>query len=232
MTSVFSGSEAKRAKTGSLGPDEGTQGIEADAHVFHFDFGAIIYASLAEVAGATLLVFTIDRLGRRLMHSLSFTMGGMLVFGLCWVASIRNQATNEDLANFHMREATILLAVLARMFIFSGSTITWIWTAELFTTAQRTTGHSLANAGGRIGGFLAPYVVSDSAPLRWIGTTMMLISLLIVIVARTLPDTHGVTMGGAITVRSTKPDATGQTKKKLGHSDYHNVPAAAHHSIT
>ena len=105
--------------------------------------------------------------------------------------------------------ALVVLAFLARMFIFSGSAITWIWTAEVLSTEIRSTGHSIANAAARIGGFVTPYLVSKSTPLQVIGITMWSVSLFLVAVARQLPETNGTPMGRALendTVSTGRPE--------------------------
>lgn len=155
-----------------------------------FDYEAIFMASLSEIAATTLVICTIERWGRKFLHALSFGMGGVCIFGLCWWAS-----SSSDSAE--MRQWSILLAFFSRLCIFAGSCITWIWTAEVLETHLRTTGHSLANAGGRIGGFLSPYLVS---PARFsyttIGIILWIVSWSLVLIAwRNLPETLGAPMG-------------------------------------
>jgi MFS family permease len=180
VTLVFSS-----ASSSYQGGDE-----DNDDHSFHFDYGAIVASTLAEVAGATFVLCTVDRFGRRPMHSLSFFLGGSMVLSLCLFA--RNATTESK----HNREVLVMIAFLARMFIFSGSAITWIWTAEILTTEVRSTGHSVANAAARIGGFVTPFWVSSSTPFPVIGISMMSISIFIIACSRRLPETHGAPMGG------------------------------------
>jgi MFS family permease len=162
-----------------------------DDHSIRFDYGAIFASTLAEVAGATFVFLTIDRFGRRPTHAVSFLLGGSFVLSFCLVA-------NSSETDGSTRILLVAIAFFARMFIFSGSAITWIWTAEILTTDVRSTGHSVANAAGRIGGFLAPYVVSKTTPFPVIGATMMLVSLLVIACSRLLPETYGAPMGEAI----------------------------------
>ena len=155
-----------------------------------FDYEAILVASLSETVATTLTIFTIDKWGRKRLHALSFGLGGVFVFGLCWLGS----SSNGDGTG---RRLSILLSFLSRMWIFVGSAVTWIWTAEVLETHLRTTGHSMANAGGRIGGFVSPYLVS---PTRFsyptIGIILWIVSWTLVTIAWcNLPETVGAPMG-------------------------------------
>jgi MFS family permease len=179
ITMVFS-------STSTNAEDEDDGDGNGEKATFHFDYGAIFISTLAEVTGATVVFFTIDRFGRRNVHSISFIMGGTMVLLLCLFAKA-NRA----------RGLLVGLAFLGRMFIFCGSSITWVWTAELLTNDLRTTGHSIANAAGRIGGLVAPFLVSRNRSLSTIGMVMALICALIVTCSRYLPDTHGLPMGTA-----------------------------------
>ena len=154
-----------------------------------FDYEAILVASLSEIVATTFTIFTIDKLGRKRLHALSFGLGGVFVFGLCGLGSSNGDATG--------RQRSILLSFLSRMWIFVGSAVTWIWTAEVLETHLRTTGHSMANAGGRIGGFISPYLVS---PTRFsyptIGIILWIVSWTLVTIAWcNLPETVGAPMG-------------------------------------
>lgn len=178
---------------------------------FHFDYGAIIISTLAEATGATVVFLTVDRFGRKCLHSLSFAVGGMTILMLCIFAAAAaggndDGGTTTDLSSSSIRrwkdrrEILILFSFLARMFVFVGSSITWIWTAELLCSELRTTGHALANAAGRVGGFFAPYivVVSPRTSITTIGAIMASICGFIVTCSRFLPETHGLPMGNAV----------------------------------
>jgi len=156
-------------------------------HSYEFDYFPIILSSSAEVAGVTLVLFTVDRFGRINCLSLYFLLGGLSVLGLCGL----EKATVGD-------ESKMLLAFLARFFVYSGSNIVWILTAELLTTEIRTTGHSAANAVARVGAFLAPFLVQPTENPIHIGIIMFLASLFSVTCARHLPETVGQPLGGAV----------------------------------
>jgi hypothetical protein len=99
---------------------------------------------------------------------------------------------------FH-RSGMIALAFLSRMFVYSGSAIVWIVTAETLTTDIRATGHSAANAVARIGAFSAPYVVSPETSISVIGVSMFCMSLFNVTCTWYLPETKGRPLGKSTT---------------------------------
>jgi len=165
-----------------------------------FDYEAILLASLSEIVATTLTIMTIDRWGRKFLHGLSFGLGGLFILGLCCLASTSHPDFGDggSSSSSSRRHWSILLAFLSRMWIFSGSAVTWIWTVEVMETKIRTTGHSMANAGGRVGGFLSPYLVS---PTRFsyptIGIILCTFSWILVLLSWwNLPETAGIPMGG------------------------------------
>jgi hypothetical protein len=171
-----------------------------------FDYEAILVASLSEVVATTFIICTIDKWGRKRLLALSFGLGGLFIFGLCWMGSPSN-GNDHDGRGGGARRWSILLAFFSRMCIFAGSAVTWIWTVEVLDTHLRTTGHSLANAGGRIGGFLSPFLVS---PARFsyptIGIILWIVSWTLVAIAWcNLPETLGAPMGGGGGHSSTTP---------------------------
>ena len=48
--------------------------------------------------------------------------------------------------------------------------MTWVSTAEIYTTEVRTTGHASANAMGRTGAFFSPYLVGGNMSMLAVGT--------------------------------------------------------------
>lgn len=161
-----------------------------DNQRYHFDYLGLIVSSSAEVAGVTWVLITVDRFGRINCMSVYFFLGGFFMLSLCAMRESYASLPDQD-----HRIELIALAFFSRMFVYSGSSIVWITTAELLTTKIRATGHSTANAVGRIGAFLAPIVVSPKeSPIR-IGIIMFGASLLIVVCTRLLPETLGQPMG-------------------------------------
>ena len=87
-----------------------------------------------------------------------------------------------------------------------GTCVTWVSTAEILTTEVRTTGHSAANAVGRIGALSSPFLIQGDASMVKKGLTMLVIHAGTVIFASMLPETKGSRMG------STQDDAIGRNE--------------------
>lgn len=157
---------------------------------YQFDYLGLIVSSSAEIAGVTLVLFTVDLFGRINCMSVYFFLGGLFILLLCVM-----KESHPSLPDHEDRIVLITLAFLSRLFVYSGSSIVWITTAELLPTRIRATGHSVANAFARIGAFLAPIAVSPKeSPVR-IGTTMFVVSLVVVVCTRLLPETSGQPLG-------------------------------------
>jgi len=69
-----------------------------------------------------------------------------------------------------------------------------VTTAEILTTEIRTTGHSAANAMGRTGAFVSPYLVGKSN-LKVVGSLMLIIHLFTAWSAYHLPESKGRDLG-------------------------------------
>lgn len=157
----------------------------AGANVYTFDYEAILTSAVSEVAGCTLVILIIDRIGRIPTQIGSFIAGGITVFTLCLLANSGDPS----------RAGLIVTAFLARMFFMSGSCTTWVATAELLSTEVRTTGHSASNAMARLGGSFSPYLITSSTPYPLIGSVMLLLSLVTAFAVWHLPETMGKTLG-------------------------------------
>ena len=152
---------------------------------YDFDYGAIFASASAEVAGTTLVLLTVDKLGRVPSQVVSYACGGIAVFAMCMAAD-SPAATRRFL---------IGMGFLARMFFMSASCTTWVSTAEILTTEVRTTGHSSANAIARLFGACSPFVVSASTPFPVIGSVLLGFGLLNAVTSYNLPETMGRGMG-------------------------------------
>lgn len=173
------------ATSGKSGSSASVENYIGNDHVYSFDYGAIFTSASAELAGTTLIILLVDRLGRVPSQSASYLLGGISVFCLCLLASQDNPHRGQ----------MILAAFLARLFFMSASCATWVSTAEILTTEIRTTGHSAANAVARISGAFCPYFVSSTTPFRTIGAVMLAISVSTCIFSWHLPETNGKSMG-------------------------------------
>ena len=163
--------------------DDTEQGGEG---VFDFDYGAIFASASAEVAGTTIVLLTVDRLGRIPSQVVSYAGGGIAVFAMCLGANSPDSVSREFL---------ICMGFLARMFFMAATCTTWVSTAEILSTEVRTTGHASANAIARLFGAFSPFVVSQSTPWPVIGTVLLGFGLLNAVTSYNLPETRGRGMG-------------------------------------
>lgn len=178
---------------------------------YEFDYGAIFAAGSSELAGTTLVIFLIDRVGRVPSQSISYLLGGLSAFALCILAS--GSSPN--------RSHLIATAFLARMFMMSGSCTTWVSTAEILTTEIRATGHSAANAIARIAGAVSPYVVSSENSFPIIGIVTLAMSAITCLSSWNLPETKGRSMGSSTELRHhSHPHSLQQQQSSSGGVDH------------
>ena len=129
------------------------------------------------------MIQTIDSVGRIPSQALSYIFGGAFLFSLSMAAGSANNTV------------LTILAFFARAFEMMGSCTTWVTTAEILTTEIRTTGHSAANAMGRIGAFCSPYLVGTNNPIKSVGSIMLVIHLFTAWCAWHLPESNGRDLG-------------------------------------
>lgn len=180
-----------------------------DTNSYSFDYGAIMTSASAELAGTTLVIFLIDRIGRVPTQVSSYIGGGCMVYLLCMLKarSLSNDAPSH-------RTLMVLASFLARMAFMSASCSTWIATAEILTTDIRATGHAASNAVARLGGSLSPYLVTDGTPISTIGSVMLTISLVTAFAVAGLPETMGLSMGTSSSSSSSSSDDDGDLEAK------------------
>lgn len=80
--------------------------------------------------------------------------------------------------------------------------MTWVSTAEILTTDVRSTGHSTANAMGRLGAFIAPYIIANESGssggrdgMLKLGIIMLVVHSFTALCVSKLPETMGMAMG-------------------------------------
>jgi MFS family permease len=156
---------------------------EEGGGVPHFNYQAIFISASAEILALIVVIHTVDSLGRIPTQVMSYLFGGVCVFTLAMLAAVTSNSA-----------ALTTLAFLARALEMMGSCVTWVTTAEILTTEIRTTGHSAANAMGRTGAFLSPYLVGTMS-LQAVGSIMLLIHLFTAFCAWNLPETKGREIG-------------------------------------
>lgn len=164
-----------------------------------FDYRSIFISSSAEILGLLVVINTVDTIGRVYSQVISFLIGGVCVFVLGMLASSANWVV------------LTVFAFLARAAMMAGSCSTWVTTAEIYSTEIRATGHSVANALGRVGAFTSPYLVSSRTPITIVGTIMLVVNIVTATSAWHLPETKGVEIGHV--TDENKENATTGTSK-------------------
>jgi MFS family permease len=171
-----------------------TEQNEEGKATYSFDYEALFASASSEVAGTTLVILLIDRIGRTNTQVLSYVGGGISVLILCLLATPRDAHGNADTS----RSVLMTFAFLSRLFFMGGTCSTWVSTAEILTTEVRTTGHSVANAVARVGGALCPFLVSKSTPYPIVGVCLCVISMITATACHHLPETKGRSMGDTL----------------------------------
>jgi len=159
------------------------EGAETQGGTPDFDYQAIFISASAEILGLFVVIQTVDSFGRIPTQAMSYVGGGIFLFSLSMFA---------ETADRHVLTG---LAFCARAFEMAGSCVTWVSTAEILTTEIRTTGHSAANAMGRTGAFMTPYLVGTNNPIKFVGCVMLAIHLITAVSAYHLPESKGRDLG-------------------------------------
>mmetsp|Transcript_9188 Transcript_9188/g.19611 ORF Transcript_9188/g.19611 Transcript_9188/m.19611 type:complete len:522 (+) Transcript_9188:142-1707(+) len=148
-----------------------------------FDYKAIFISASAEIVGLVVVIQTVDSIGRIPSQVTAYICGGIFVFSLSMVANTANTTV------------LTILAFCARAFEMMGSCVTWVSTAEILSTEIRTTGHSAANAMGRTGAFISPYLIGTNNPIKSVGSIMLVIQIFTAFCACHLPESKGREIG-------------------------------------
>lgn len=199
---------------------------------YSFDYGAILASASAEIAGTTLVILTVDRVGRIVSQSACYALGGASVFALCWLASDGSDSAAVETAS---RASLIGAAFAARLFFMAATCTTWVSTAEILTTEIRTTGHAAANAVARIGGAASPFLIGGAnASYKATGTAMLAVSILTAFATWHLPETAGRGLGRATPEPMNDSDGIVLTepRRDLTFDGTIGSPSDSHHSVT
>jgi MFS family permease len=176
--------------------DNGDDSSQSDSGRDTFDYNAIFVSSLAEFVGTSMVIWTVDRVGRIPTQVVSYLMAGALLCLLCILANDPSTAATSS----SWRWSLIAVGFGARVFEMAATCTTWVTTAEVLPTEIRGTGHSTANAMARLGAFGCPFVVQNShTPLVKVGIVMLLVHLFTAFCLARLPETAGREMGLATT---------------------------------
>jgi MFS family permease len=154
---------------------------------FHFDYSAIFISASSEIFGLLIVLSTIDKYGRILSQTVAYYIGGVACFVLGFVAYYNGP-----------RFVLIIFAFLARMAMMGSSCTTWVSTSEILTTDIRATGHGAANAMARLGGFIAPYLITRRNSSLFIGSIVLFVATVTAECSRRLPETAHTALGDAV----------------------------------
>lgn len=122
--------------------------LSPSAGLVHATLITLLIFTLAAAPGYLVAIAFIDRIGRRVMQTLGFVMMA-LMFGL--IAAIPGVATTA--APF-----VVLFGISYFFTEFGPNTTTFVYPAEIFPTDVRTSGHGIAAALGKLGGFAGTYL--------------------------------------------------------------------------
>ncbi len=139
--------------------DDAMNDAQDDNGVPHFNYQAIFVSASAEILGLMVVINTVDSLGRVPSQVMSYLFGGTLLFTLSILSTLTSNSA-----------VLTTLSFFARAFEMMGSCVTWVSTAEIYTTEVRTTGHASSNAMGRTGAFFSPYLVGGNNSMLTVGT--------------------------------------------------------------
>jgi hypothetical protein len=115
------------------------------------------------------------------------------------------------------------LAFVARMAMMSASCTTWVSTSEMLSTEIRSTGHGAANAMARLGGFIAPYVITEGNSMGTIGVLVLLVSFVTAECASRLPETAGKPMGDVAAKEEGVSSSTTERSSIETTTSYHKI---------
>lgn len=166
-----------------------------DGGAYNFDYSAIFISASSEIFGLLIVLVTIDKWGRVPTQTMAYLLGGISCLMLCIAAG-----AGAD------RTVLIALAFLSRMAMMGSSATTWVSTSEILSTEIRATGHGVANAVARLGGFFCPYIISEQTDIHKIGIFIFVVSLFTASVAWFLPETAGQAMGDGVQRSQQKQD--------------------------
>lgn len=158
---------------------------ESGAHnTYSFDYGAIFVSSTAEIVGTSIVIMSVDRIGRISSQVISYLLAGIAVCALCMLANLPTP-----------RIILVSLGFGARVFEMAATCVTWVSTAEILTTEVRSTGHATSNAMARLGAVFCPYVVQGHLSMTRIGLIMLCVHIFTALCVMKLPETKGRCMG-------------------------------------
>eukprot|EP00536_Pseudo-nitzschia_multiseries_P006125 jgi/Psemu1/192373/e_gw1.126.79.1 len=187
----------------TLDDDDNNNGDNDHGRGYEFDYQALFITASAEIVGLIVAMAAIDRAGRVATQVGGYLLGGFFLLLLSLLDAYAYSGNSGSTASSSSSSSSssakrwqlIGFAFLARLFVMTASSVTWLHTAELLPTEIRATGHGLANALGRIGGITCPFVISRDASLQTIGLVMFLVGVVTSFCIHQLPETTGKALG-------------------------------------
>jgi len=140
--------------------------------------------AVAAVPGYFVAAWTIDRLGRKFVQLMGFSVM-TLAFLLLWLVP---GATTSVLPFLLLFGATYFFAE------FGPNTTTFVYPAEIFPVRVRTTSHGIAAASGKLGAFVGTYALTSLVDGIGLGRSSAIVagvSLLGLLATTLLPEPRG-----------------------------------------
>ena len=171
-----------------------------DSLIWHVLMQLAIFA-IAAVPGYFLAAWFMDRMGRKTIQNIGFLMMAT-AFGI--MAIVPNV---EKLVVLFL----VIYGVSYFFTEFGPNSTTFIYPAELFPVRERTTGHGIAAAAGKVGGFVGVFlfpIFLSHGGLHLAEGVAALVSLLgLVVTIFMLPETKGMSLEELTEEDTTRPPA-------------------------
>jgi MFS family permease len=158
-----------------------------DSLIWHVLMQLIIFV-VAAVPGYFIAAWYMDRLGRKAIQNIGFLMMGV-AFGI--------MAIVPDIEKI----VVLFLVVYGISYFFTEfgpNSTTFVYPAELFPVEARTTGHGIASAAGKVGGFVGVFlfpIFMSHGGLRLAEGVAALVSLAgLAVTIFMLPETKGLSL--------------------------------------
>jgi MFS transporter, PHS family, inorganic phosphate transporter len=122
--------------------------ISPHASLLRHTLTQLIIFACATAPGYFVAAWAMDRIGRKLIQNLGFAMMALSFAGMALIPGIDSKIK-------------IFLALYAISYFFTEfgpNATTFIYPAELFPVKGRTTGHGIASAAGKLGGFVGVFL--------------------------------------------------------------------------
>ncbi|KAG7344213.1 major facilitator superfamily transporter [Nitzschia inconspicua] len=144
------------------------------------------FSASSEFLGLILVYITIDRWGRAATQCLAYASGGLVCLTLALLGDYDPNFNPNGL---------LIMAFMAHLFINSATTVTWIATTEVLSTAIRTTGHGTSHAIARVGGAFSNYVLARIYSVPTVGLILFVTGIWTASASSKLPETNVKEMG-------------------------------------